>query len=99
MRHSQLQPPWALCLSCFFLGQLLARGGFGEVSWLCPAPFLPQEPGGAASVTAWHLEQRRMHSMRGHDAARSFPLVQLDIETAGGCFFCAEHMGKPWISQ
>lgn len=36
-----------------------SRKGFGEIiSWLCPALFPPQEPGGAAWVTAWHLEQR-----------------------------------------
>lgn len=36
------------------------RGFEGITSWLCPALFPPQEPGGAAWVTAWHLEQRRV---------------------------------------
>lgn len=27
------------------------------------------------------------------------PLVQLDIETIGGCSSSAEWLGKPWISQ
>lgn len=40
MRQSQLHLHGLLWLCCFFLGQLLARGGFGRViSWLCPVLF------------------------------------------------------------